>query len=232
MTHRCFYSVENFAGKQELTRAYLAEGMPALALDRKYDEALDFAAPGGFKRAVCALRWLRAGGNAWLANECTTWIWVGRKQTGRCKERVDGNKTNPHVAEANKCKDLGVLVMLLCHLSGRFFVVEQPVSSLLTHDRAFANMVAWSNAAMIVLDHGYFDADGSQKPLKLIGNLPNLPALARKLSRTEARKRPKLSTRTADGKVTGITHALAESEHYSAAFGKAVALLHENVFNP
>ena len=64
--------MENFAGKQELTRAYLAEGMPALALDRKYDEALDFAAPGGFKRAVCALRWLRAGGNAWLANECTT----------------------------------------------------------------------------------------------------------------------------------------------------------------
>ena len=85
---------------------------------------------------------------------------------------------------------------------------------------------------MIVFDHGYFDADGSQKPLKLIGNLPNLPALARKLSRTEARKRPKLSTRTADGKVTGITHALAESEHYSAAFGKAVALLHKNVFNP
>ena len=29
-----------------------------------------------------------------------------------------------------------------------------------------------------------------------------------------------------------MTHARAESEHYSAAFGKAVALLHKNVFNP
>ena len=114
--------------------------------------------------------------------------------------------------------------LLLLWVTGRFYVLEQPRSSVVNYMPEMVAVLALTGAIMVNTDHGAFD-DGSVKPLKLFGTPAWLPLIMRVASREETPKpRPKLF-KSIGKKVYGCKSEMKESEHYCQEFGTAVALL-------
>lgn len=153
---RCLHAVDHHSGKQALTRAYIRQGLKAVALDRKYDENLEFSKPSGTRAALFSIRYLLPEGMAWIASACTSWIWIGRRQTHRSRTNITGRSDSATVLCANTCKDLTVLIMAICNLSKRSCMVEQPLSGLMALDLSFAGALRLCGGSTITLDHGVF----------------------------------------------------------------------------
>eukprot|EP00959_Pyramimonas_sp_CCMP1952_P460456 9479914-Pyramimonas_sp.AAC.1 len=77
-------SVELFAGCRSVTNGVRSYGCSGVALDFKtISDQDDITSTDGFLRALLYVMCLKPGGLLWAAPPCSTWVWIGRKQTGR-----------------------------------------------------------------------------------------------------------------------------------------------------
>ena len=108
----------------------------------------------------------------WWGVECVTWIWVARSTLNRSALSVNGNEDLPSVLEGNCVRDYAVSACSIIHWSGRYFVIEQPQSSLLNLSIEFTALLNLASADTIVTQHGAFEADSTApaKPLKLMSS--------------------------------------------------------------
>ena len=97
---------EFMSGKSKLRKSMLRYNLVAVGLDRKYTPYHDMTTDAGRRTSLVGLR--RLGGLAWMAPECTTWVWIGRMQTGRHND-IEGNYSRS-VVEANTVRDFIVFM--------------------------------------------------------------------------------------------------------------------------
>ena len=229
-----FDCVECMSGKGELRKAVVQRGLRAVGLDKKYAcQEQDMTTQEGFRTFLLALRRLRRHGLWWMAPECTTWIWIGRFQTGRHKN-IEGYDHVPAVQDANIVRDRVCLLALICYWSCRDFIAEQPNSTVIHVSTPFLHMMQMTRANSICTEHGAFSEhvdgfcriDSSRKPLKLMGTAPWMLQLTRtcRTRRTYGTLyTQRVDQSTGKRRVDGKKKELEESEHYSVEFGKEVA---------
>ena len=217
-----FDCVEGMSGKGALTLAFRRRGLRAVGLDRKYSIGQDILTPSGFRLVLPAVRRIRRGGLLWLGVECKSWTWIGRSQTGRSAHNPLGNDANSVVNQGNRVKDRVCILMLLAHLNGLRFVIEQPMSSILNVAPPMNMVLDKVEARTVTTQLGAFGGS-SQKPLKLMGTATWLRDTKKVVKSTICKE--KLATRRGS-KVTGRMDALQESEHYPEELAAFIADLH------
>lgn len=116
------------------------------------------------------------------------------------------------------------MVMVTCSALGVFYVVEQPLSSMLQFYPAINAALRATGARSISLLLYKFGAT-TQKPLKLWGTAPWLPCLGEIAKGINAPQPTATLATTAMGRVTGKKGALVESASYPHAFCQIVAYL-------
>eukprot|EP00974_Lingulodinium_polyedra_P027917 2698065-Lingulodinium_polyedra.AAC.1 len=87
----------------ELTKALVRFGFHAVGTDKLYHGSLAYETPLGLRANIVYLRFVRPG-NAihWLGVECKSYVWVGRRQTGRSHSNLRGfERSSDLVRRAN-----------------------------------------------------------------------------------------------------------------------------------
>ena len=223
--------VEGMVGCQEMCAAFRNLGFAAVALDKRYDERLDFNEVIGFRVFLIAARNLRVFGLFWFALVCKSWIWLTRNLTKRSAAEPYGNPNAEMVAAGNKMLEHFVVIALLLGWSKKCWIVEQPADSVQHHTDAMQTLMTIHDAKVVVTDHGAFDwEDAPVKPLRLVGRqTPWLDEVKETAKGKEDRaklctkKRKTLADGTVKIATTGRKEELHTSEHYCKGFCARVA---------
>ena len=125
---------------------------------------------------------VKAKGVMWIGQACSTWIWLARGHTKRSKGNVEGDTSRPDVRAANQMAVYTAGLVELCHARHVWYVIEQPLSSVLFHHPALAAAIRRSGGRRYKVELGRAGA-ASAKPLSLVGTAPWLPALECKIKR-------------------------------------------------
>ena len=149
--------IEGFAGLSNLTKAFRTLNYQTLRLDKKYNPQIDFSTPVGLRIFLIALRQLKPGGLNWMGLECKTWIWIARNTFKRSSSSPLGNEDLEPVRAANKVLVNAVVTGLVVYFSEREFIVEQPVSSIMTSVPHFICLLSVTGSNTTCLDHGQYD---------------------------------------------------------------------------
>lgn len=129
---RDVHLVEIFCGSANLSKTFIQEGWRVRSYDLKLDDiGMNFLTDLGFKQAIIWVLSIPEGGLMWCAPQCSTWVWMSRKQSKRTKLDPLGNLDNENVINANKTISKLVVILKICVVRGVKFVIEQPTSSLL-----------------------------------------------------------------------------------------------------
>ena len=153
---------------------------------------------------------------------CTSWVWIGRSQTGRNAKRPLGNIKKTSVAQGNAHMRRQVVLSVLLELLGNEQVIEQPMSSIVHCVPLFNRMLCACNLQRTTTWLGAFKAP-TPKPLKLWSTGHFINELRRKLP--EARTGSLSKSVWVRGKkaVTGKRSDLKQSSAYPINFCKAVS---------
>lgn len=229
-----FDQVECMSGVGNLSLAMVDSGGSALALDKVHGDHENILFPAGLRKLMMGIRCLKRRGLLWFAPTCSTWIWLSRKQTERSMEYPWGNECVAGVADANCVKDVVCCLCSFVFATGRVFIIEQPLSSLMPHHPDVQNLLYHTNFTTIVTHHSSFSGT-SPKPFKLFGVAPYLQQLVRKppprqrgLSNTPSDESLTYRSRSSSGRhaVYGKKEALVQSQAYTYQFGQAISTLH------
>ena len=136
--------VEGFAGSARIAGAALQKGLRAVALDREFAGHMDILTDAGWLVWLTALLRLRRGGLLWLAPQCSTWVWMNRKSSGRSAENPLGFTGRPTVDEGNLLNRRTAFLLIIAGLMGVLWVIEQPVSSVFFETVALKTSMAFS----------------------------------------------------------------------------------------
>jgi hypothetical protein len=132
-------SLESFAGRKAVTRAFKAEGYCSIAYELEDDvENYDILSDRGFATLVFLVLSLRRGGFKLAAPVCSTWTWINRFTSGRSKSVPLGDLTKKQILAANCMVSRVVLITMMCIWKKVFVIVEQPCLSLLQEHPRFA----------------------------------------------------------------------------------------------
>lgn len=227
--------VDLCAGVGRLARAAEMGGLLPCALDRAYADWLDFTTDEGLAVAAAAVLRVVPGGLCFAAPQCSSWVWVGRKTTGRSAASPLGNVDNPRVREGNVLNQHMALLCALASLAGITWVVEQPSSSLFFKTPAWVGLIQTTGARRLgfsMKDFGH----PNNKATTLYGNASWLEGFgrtgpSRKYRAEKGRKalsRPFVTkTKATGGKsVTGLKAMLKDSQVYPVPFVLAVVSSH------
>ena len=158
---------------------------------------------------------------------CSSWVWVGRSQTGRTKDTPLGWREQPCVEHANVMVARASLLQLLCVAKLVTLLVEQPSESIMDHHPRFrqvTRIALWGAVRFHMLSYGA----ETLKPSKCWGTGPWLPQLA-KPGHTwmPGEDRNTLANNNQDGSVTG-NKGVKDSQTYPWAFGQFIGLCYSN----
>jgi hypothetical protein len=225
--------IEIFAGDQSVTRSMQFLGYHGRPFDLRIDPGHNLLTPKGFCTVLVAILRIRVGGVCWAAPPCSTWVWMSRSSTGRDRD-VRGTVGNAYIRGQNALVERLVLLCHICVARCVYFIIEQPLSSIMFQYPAWQRFLDRHRSVLQVnLEKGAFGA-GSKKPTMLVGTAPYLPALGRRMS---ALQRHELDARGAvlttivtedeagNRRAHGSQH-LKATQSYPLAFGAA----HANAF--
>lgn len=216
-----FDSVELFSGAAAISRNVVRLGGQACTFDIRDSPNEDLAKQEGFMLAAQRLLQLRRGGCLWCAPVCSTWVWVGRSQTGRTSENPAGFNTRC-VQNANRMVENTIVLATWAIARGCFVSLEQPSSSILHLFPPAKALFETERFHRLPAALGHFGAS-SLKPITVWTNnvhFFNLPAHSRAAGRGHFES---LVIRNEDGSVTGRTSELKQSQEYPDEFGRLVA---------
>ncbi|CAK9097924.1 Uncharacterized protein SCF082_LOCUS45928 [Durusdinium trenchii] len=193
---------------------------------------MDITTAFGMLLLFIQARRLRVGGCAWYGIPCNSWIFMSRGTTRRSWFRARGETRYKSVRVGNK---IARRVSYLLHyhwVKGHFYVLENPLSSLLWQYRCIRKRLQQHRAVRVVINLGNIGAS-TQKPVVLWGTAPWLHDLqlkvgsVKKMELGRIRKFLKLQTvrsyrckKSGQTKVAGGPN-LKETQIYPGSLGLA-----------
>lgn len=127
-TATCFQ--EDFAGAHHLSKAIFDLGLPVISRDILMSRHLDFGGTTGFVSVLNGLRSIIIGGLCWFALPCSSWVFISRGSSKRNRLRPHGQRRYLKVKQANRLARRLVYACRFVEKKGAYWVLEQPVSSL------------------------------------------------------------------------------------------------------
>ncbi len=226
---------EIFAGRAAVSRALANLGFQGRCMDRDYHEGHDIMKPMGLLLVLSTALELMPGGVFWCAPPCSTWVFMSRATTGR-HILIEGDTLYPGVVMSNALVERLVLLLEILSLRGVYWIIEQPMSSLMWQYPAMAGCLRRHGLAPVHLDMGAYGGR-SLKPTHLVGTAPYIQDLRRSCS---ALQRQRLAT---EGVATATatldehgrkrpqgTAALKGTQAYPEGFGASHALAFQRHF--
>ena len=123
---------EDFAGDHEVTRAAWDAGLGAAPFEITIGGAAqNMCSSVGFSNCIAQTCKTKCGGGKLSAPVCSTWVFMSRGSTGRSKNLPLGDRTRSCVRNANIMVARVVLIIWLCSALGIYFILEQPMHSLM-----------------------------------------------------------------------------------------------------
>lgn len=178
---RC-YVVKNLdlldvcAGRARTTRWGTHVGLTCVPIDRLYCDRMDLLTDDGFALVLLLALRLRRGALATLGPQCSSWVWLSRSVTQRKPEAPAGNVKVKCVQEGNELNRRIALLVQVISLSGAYYIVEQPLSSLFFHTDAMKTAIEVTSARKVTFDMGNF-GHMTKKPSIVVGNVPWLDGI-------------------------------------------------------
>ena len=237
-------AVECFAGMKALTTglAHVFGADNVRSFELQDDPRQNILTDEGLQMLALWLCSLVPGSFLWLGIPCATWVALSRSSTKRSAFLPFGpDSCTDKVAEHNRINHLCALLVVTASVLGVYFVIEQPLSSLIfVRDfRTAALTVAEAAVRTSAKRYAVFMlsfAGSSAKGLQLVGTAPWLPVLQevskqRWPGRNKATERLSTKHIKRDGSegFTGSQQALTRSSAYTRLFGQAVALCCQNL---
>ena len=222
-------SIEFYAGRRTVQRAFESEHHAALAFDKSYHYSHDFCTDLGFLHAIMLSLLLRARGLSFWATVCSTWVFMSRSSVHRSEDRPLGCTRFECVREANLM--VSRMVLLIRFLAGKFcqFGLEQPATSLMDKTpriKALSRVPKHLLNGPFTKCQTYMAAFGTpiHKPTSLWASGPWINDLIRALPAHFQQRVHVTSKKVKNGKVavTGNKVELKESQGYTDQFGRAV----------
>ena len=223
--------VEVFAGAAAISRGFRSCGLRGATLDLRIDPAHNILTPQGFVVLLTQLLRLRPGGGSFgPPPPCSTWVFMSRGSTGRSVEVPEGNWRNPYILAQDALVDRLALALHVAHAVGAYWVVEQPMSSLMWEYPSMRAALDQCGAVRVQLDMGAYGAP-SRKPTTLWGTGPYLAQLQRTCSSAELEALAAHGIQTTRASVApdgtrrcSGTSELKGTQEYPPGFGDAHAL--------
>ncbi len=225
--------VEVFAGEQSISKGLRLLGMRGLSMDGRISVDHDVLTPVGFLALLRGVMRLRPGGLLWAAPPCSTWIFLSRHSTMRHVD-VAGNPDSFYVRSQNALVCRLLVLCALCIKRGVFWVIEQPVSTIMFEYAPFKRFLQ-RHAPLIKTARLHMGAFGllAEKQTVLLGTAPHVEQLTRAMSTTDKhdlRERAD-AVRTVHTKFDVVgrrrvqgTRDLKSTQAYPLQFGAAHAL--------
>ncbi|CAL1174247.1 unnamed protein product [Cladocopium goreaui] len=159
-------------------------------MDVEYSRKMDLLTTFGFILAVNYVRHVVRAGVAWFAIPCSSWVFMSQGSTKRHVLRPKGSTKMRSTSEGSRLARRLMYLMELCYRKGIFYVVEQPISSLLFQYGPMRKMLRRHGACRVTTWLGAFNAQ-TLKPVVLWGTCPFLEKLIAqpsKLKRMQIRR--------------------------------------------
>mmetsp|Transcript_155014 Transcript_155014/g.269612 ORF Transcript_155014/g.269612 Transcript_155014/m.269612 type:complete len:298 (-) Transcript_155014:52-945(-) len=227
----CLDVIDAFSGPcANLAHACYEQGLNAMPFDRLrhalYENCLTME---GQQYFLTMLGRMPRGSLCFLGPPCNSWITSSQSFYKRSKTRIAGDQTKPEVLQWNQVADFVGKVLECCIALGIYFVVEQPVSSLLFEWPPIATALLHGHARRISFSLAKFGA-ASLKPLQLYSNVPWLYTLEAIAGATSIPSSlVSLASSSAGGSWTGNKSAMAESATYPPTFCTVIAKLQHSL---
>ena len=132
---------------------------------------MDILSPLGFLHAVKFALKLRRGAQCVLAPVCSSWVWLNRGTSGRSELTPLGNETVPSVRFANLVVSRVALLLYILSSKCVFWILEQPVSSLMEHYPRFQDFARRNQVFKHYIEMQNYGAP-TMKPTWLCSNMP------------------------------------------------------------
>ena len=227
------YGVEAFSGQGQLSAAFAKHVGPWASFEILDDSKHNMLLDSGLKILIAMVLRTCIGGVLWMGTPCKSWVALSRSFTQRSLAWPEGPpahlctaRQHAYLKEHNTLVDRTALLADLAHCLGIFFVVEQPLSSILFHYRPLAQVLAKAEALTIPFRMQNFRGD-SVKPLRLKGTgmwlktFLEVNACRQKSAQVKSLK--SLVVKDAAGNFTGIAKELTLSSGYTQSMGTALA---------
>jgi len=229
----CLQFVEYFAGSCTVTRHLQAQGYQGVPYDKLFNNVLqNVLCYKGFCFAMWLACMVDSAGIVFLAPVCSSWVWVCRSGSGRCAAFPLGDTSKRFVRHGNAMVSRTVLLLWILEARGVFWVLEQPLSSLLYLHCRFQQFLRIRPVYRINFFMQSFAGnddmhDVSPKPTVLYSNRSALMKIATRAQELQscstARSSHTLCYEAKNGGVTGNKEALEASSAYPSLFGKTIA---------
>ena len=215
--------VEMFSGGPKgraVSNGFRHRGWEGDDFDKDITDDHDFTTSFGFCATLLAVFRLSVADLLWTGLVCTSFCWVNRSTSQRNgSNNFLGDQTLKHVATGNLILYRNMLLLLMCQAAGVIIMLEQPLGSCMPQTPIFRSAWKFLRWNYVVVWLGAFGAE-SKKPIKVFAPVDWIAKLPRPI--LGDKKFVTLCT-SKDGKHTGKSAALKNSQHYPQRFGAAVA---------
>ena len=222
-------ALELFCGVRSITKAAAHVGLVALGFDKLDGPAKEnnILYNEGYEKALQLVLAVKPGGFVWAAPECTSWVWVSRRSTGRSQFLPDGDVWKSEIDEANRMVARLTSLLLLAWSRHVHVFVEQPVSSVMNYISPLEEFIKCCLICGTCLWLGSYGAL-TEKPLKIWSTAKEVVGL--KLAKPKGKTR---LVHKKGGRAYGKPDELKASSAYPVRFGLKVAeiylaILHSN----
>ena len=219
---------EFFAGVKAYSGNMWKRGFRGVALDILIDGIWhDILSPQGFAFAILIALCVTPGGMTLLAPVCSSWVWICCAKSLRSVAFPMGDEGREFVRLANIMVSRVVAILWILTKRGIWWLLEQPLTSLLVlHDR-FQEFVKHNNVWRAFFYMGLFfehSCDTSAKPSVLYSNKPIVGEVRQaSLQRAWPLSWGRSMCNTNGTAVTGNSDALKDSAAYPMKFGQLLA---------
>ena len=219
-------ALDVYAGAGNMSRSMNAHGTRCEMYDKVYsDVGQNVLCVEGLAQLIALACRVTTKGVVWIGPECSTWVWLSRGHTKRSKSNIEGDTSRSDVTDANHIATITAGLVQLCHARRVWYVIEQPLSSLLYHHPGLAAAIKRSGGRRYSVELGRAGAT-SPKPLVLVGTAPWLPAIERSVKRRPMVETPEPVVKTSGRWISGDREALAKSAVYPQIFTDMVGAAH------
>jgi len=118
----------------------------------------------GQEHAIKLLCRCHRGGLLWLGVPCSSWVFVGRANSGRFAWLPAGDTGRPYTRLHNHIATVAVDLARLAFFLGLVYVIEQPLTSVLYEWLPMVGLLGRTGARRVVVHMAAFGADTS-KPM-------------------------------------------------------------------
>ena len=226
----CGVYTGSLAGLAKVTNAFRNSGVKVAPYEIKSDPVgMDILGDMGFCNAILLALQSAPGSFCMLAPVCSTWVFLNRGTSRRCRARPLGDTRVVSVRQANIMVSRVCLLLYIFISKGVWWLLEQPVSSLLEYHPRMQEMATLHPMFRAFTWLGAY-GPGSPKGSILYSCHEFIGELYRPITRdTQFKDTNNLARKYVDSSGKARVHGLAGlkgSQTYPAGFGSALVAMY------